>query len=77
MFTAGDAKKFQDSRDVNSLDEQIHRAVCQSHGKGCATLRVWSDDWFADTIQHELEIRGFKNVRNVIGTHKWDVYFEW
>jgi hypothetical protein len=73
MYTAEDARR----KDHDELDSRIAHAVKHNrHGDG-AYLRIYIEDWFVDSIEWELEKRGFTNIEvpNMILTA--DVYFEW
>lgn len=75
MYTADDARE----EDSKLLDNQIKLAVEGSDRKGTrATMRVTPQDWFRETVEYQLEVRGFKNVC-VCGVSQGNlvVQFEW
>lgn len=73
MYTAVDA--LIQSNAV--LDEKIERAVLDGANTRCGSIRVYDTDWFCNTVQEELELRGFKNVQVPRFVQTADVYFEW
>jgi hypothetical protein len=74
MYTAKDVRKTKQ----DELDRRIERAVNdRDAGPNAAYLRVYIEDSFCRTIEHELARRGFKNIRVPDITLKGDVYFEW
>lgn len=75
MFTADKARKLT----TNDLDERIKREVdeCVRSGQNHGYLRIYSEDWFFDTIEDELTKRGFHSVEVPSIILKGDVYFSW
>lgn len=71
-FTADDARRGN----ADELDSRIKAAVREG-GPNHAYLRIYIEDAFRDTIERELEARGFINIRVPDFTLKGDVYFEW
>lgn len=82
MFTADNARSLNtvasDERSKR-LDERIQREVEDSIRSGLTYghLRVYIEDWFFDSIEYELNQRGFHNVKVPQITLKGDVYFSW
>lgn len=77
MYTA-DMARNNDQIDQDDLDRRIEAAVKDSYaGLHAGYLRVCIDDPWFDSIQYELERRGFKNVHVPDIVIKGDVYFEW
>ena len=73
MFTAKDARRGN----LDELDSRIENAVRGAGGGNSAYLRIYIEDSFRHTIEHELERRGFKNINVPDFVLKGDVYFEW
>lgn len=75
MFTADKARTVSN----HDLDERIKREVEESvrSGKTDGLLRVYSDDWFINSIEEELNKRGFHSVEVPKIILKGDVYFSW
>lgn len=71
LYTAHDANM----RKIG-LDGLIQKAV-ESSSQNNALLRIYRDDCFFNTIQEELEKRGFRNVKITLSITQADVYFEW
>lgn len=82
MFTADNARslnKPSSEEQARLLDERIKREVEESVRSGLThgNLRVYSDDWFFDSIEYELNQRGFHSVDVPKIILKGDVYFSW
>jgi len=73
MFTADHARSLGQA----DLDRRIEAAVRDATPGNRAYLRVYIEDPWCGTIQHELERRGFKNINAPDIIIKGDVYFEW
>lgn len=74
MYTADMAR--QESQD--DLDRRIAMAVrARDAGPNATYMRVYIEDSWLDNLEHELEIRGFKNIELPDIIIKGDVYFEW
>lgn len=75
MFTADKARKLT----TNDLDERIKREVddCVRSGQNHGLLRIYSEDWFFQTIEEELTKRGFHSIKVPSIILKGDVYFSW
>lgn len=75
MFTADKARKLT----TNDLDERIKREVdeCVRSGQNHGFLRIYSEDWFFQTIEEELTKRGFHSIEVPPIILKGDVYFSW
>jgi hypothetical protein len=73
MYTADNAR----SKNTSDLDARIKAAVEEAGSSRTASMRVYVEDWFCRSIEHELEQRGFTNIYVPSITLKGDVSFSW
>ncbi len=75
MFTADMARDLRNC----DLDARIQKEVTDAvnSGRTFAYLRIYSEDWFFNSIEQELLKRGFQGIFVPNITLKGDVYFSW
>jgi len=82
MFTADNARslnKLSSEEQTRLLDDRIKREVEESVRSGITHghLRIYDTDWFFDSIEYELNQRGFHSVQVPRIILSGDVYFSW
>jgi hypothetical protein len=73
MYTAANARSATQS----DLDQRIQEAVAEAGSSRRASMRVYSEDSFSGSIEHELEKRGFTDIYVPNFILKGDVSFSW